>query len=298
MFKGEARSRRSMRRVSVVHHLRSAPKYALLLVFAAIFLFPVVLLSSTALKAPEDLTIDPFALFTSVNPQNFIDAWTVGGFSKYMGNTMLIVVPTVLLTVVLSTLAGYAFARLPFPGRNFVFYVFIGGLMVPFFTLMIPLFYTLRDLGLLNTYWAVILPLVSGANGAGASAGLAFGIFLMRSFFIGLPDELEHAGRVDGCSEWSLFRHVMLPLAAPAAGTLATFAFIQAWNSFLVPLIFLTDQDKRPLATGLYMFTTGRTAEVGLLAAGTMLMIIPVVLFFLVFQGQFRRGVLGGALKG
>ncbi|MDQ4076903.1 MAG: carbohydrate ABC transporter permease [Chloroflexota bacterium] len=163
--------------------------YLVMAVFAVFALYPLLLIVSTAVKDPQDVTADPFALFSSVHLQNFVDAWTLGGFSGYFWNTVVITAFTVLGTVALSALTGYALARLYFPGRNIIFFVFMLGLMFPFFSVMIPLFYELRDLGLLGTKAGVILVLIAGASGF----GLPLGVFLMRSFYMGLPEELADA---------------------------------------------------------------------------------------------------------
>jgi raffinose/stachyose/melibiose transport system permease protein len=285
-------------RAAATRRAWGAGKYVVLTVFGVVSLFPVVLILSTALKDSVDVRTDPFSLFSSVTPSNVAQAWTLGHFGTYFLNTVIITVPTVVATVVLSTMAGYAFARCRFPGRRAMFYLLLFGLLIPFFTIMIPLYYQLRQMGLLNTYLAVIIPLVAGANGGGASAGLPFGVFMMRSFFMDLPEELAHAARVDGCTEFQVFRRVMLPLVKPAAAALGIFTFLQSWNNFLVPLLYVPSGDQRPLATGLYLFSSGRTAEIGLLAAGTLIMVIPVVLVFALAQRQLVRGFTAGAMKG
>ncbi|HYZ82608.1 MAG TPA: carbohydrate ABC transporter permease [Solirubrobacteraceae bacterium] len=265
-----------------------------LLLFFAITAYPILLVVSTAFKNPLDVTLDPFSLFSSFHPQNFVDAWNEGGFQHYFVTTVIITVPSVLGIVALSTLAGYALARVAFPGRSIVFFTIMLGLMIPFFSYMIPLFFELKTLHLLNHKLGVILAIIAGATGT----GLPLGVFLMRAFFYDLPNELADAGRVDGASEWGVFRHVMLPLAMPGAGVLAVLTFFATWNVFIVPLLYLPGQENRTLATGIYLFTSGRTQEVNLAAAGTLIMTIPVVVLFLLFQRQFIRGLTVGAVKG
>ncbi len=269
-------------------------KYGLLTLFALMTLYPMLLVVSTAVRDPLDVSADPFDLFTSFRIENLRDAWVDGLFGDYLWNTVITTVPTVIATVVLSVVAGYAFARLDFPGRTALFYLLMFGLMIPFTGIMIPLYYQLRDMQLLDTWWAVILPLTAGATGV----GMPFGVFLMRSFFQGMPPELAEAAKVDGTTEFGVFRHVMLPLVRPGAAVLAVFTFIQAWNTFFLPLIYLQGEERRLLATGLYQFAGGRTAETELLAAGALITIAPVIVFFLLFQRQFIRGLSAGALKG
>ena len=272
----------------------SAVRYGILGLFALACLYPLLLIVSTALKDPIDVSANPFALFTSVRFANIEDAWELALFKDYFWNTVVITVPTVLGVVALSVAAGYAFARLEFPGRNVLFYVFMLGLMIPFFSIMIPLYYELRDLTLLDTLPGVILPMIAGAAGT----GLPLGVFLMRSFFMDLPSDLADAARVDGASEFRVFRYVMLPLAAPGAAVIAVLAFVQAWNNFIMPLIYLQGEENRTLATGVYFFASGRTQETEFLAAGSLILAVPVILFFVVFQRQFIRGMTAGALKG
>lgn len=268
--------------------------YATLAIFAAFAAFPLVLIVSTALKQPADARRDPFGLFTTTTLQNFADAWVQGKFGHFFLNTVWITGATVLGVVILSVTAGYGLARLDFPGRTAVFFLFIVGLMIPFFSIMVPLFYQLHNMGLIGSPLAVILPGIAGVQGF----GLPLGIFLMRAFFLDLPAELGEAAQIDGASEFNVFRRVMLPLAWPGVAVLAVLVFFQSWNSLLLPLLYLTGPDSRTMATGLYLFASGRTTETALLAAASLIMVAPVMLFYVAFQRQFVRGVTSGALKG
>jgi raffinose/stachyose/melibiose transport system permease protein len=265
-------------------------KHLVLLAFAVLCLFPILLIVSTAFKSEEDARVDPFGLFSSFSVQNFVNAWTEGQFGSYLWNSVLLSVPTTICTVLLSTAAGYAFARCPFPGRQVAFYLIVVGLLVPPFTIMIPLYFQLRQMALLDTLWGVDLVLVSGT--------LSFGTFFMRSFFQELPTELEQAARVDGCSEWAVFIHVMLPLVRAGMATLGVFTFLENWNNFLVPLIYLPSGEYRPLTAGLFVFASGRTTDVGPLAAGALITVLPVMAVFVAAQRHVVRGFIAGAVKG
>ncbi|MBA2713196.1 MAG: carbohydrate ABC transporter permease [Rubrobacteraceae bacterium] len=271
----------------------SLARYLTLGFFVALVAYPLLLIVSTAVKDPLDVTADPFSLFTSVSLQNFVDAWTLGGFGGYFWTTVLITALTLVGTIVLSVLAGYALARLYLPGKNVVFLLFITGLMIPFFSVMIPLFYELKALNLLGTYAAVVLPALAGAAGF----GIPLGVFLMRAFYMDLPEELADAARVDGAGEFSVFWRVMLPLSGPGVAVLAVLVFFQTWNVFILPLLYLPGSENQMLATGLYLFASGRTSETELAAAGSLIMVVPVVIFFLIFQRQFIRGLTAGAFK-
>ncbi len=281
----ELRNRRTTRRRALL-----TGKHALLIGLSVLTLFPLVLTISTALKTAKDVTVNPFGLFSSFSIENLVTAWTVGNFSSYVLNSFLLSVPSTLLVVVLSTMAGYAFARLPFPGRTAAFYLVVVGLLVPFFTYMIPLYFQLRSMGLLGSLVGVNLVL--------ASTGLSFGTFFMRAFFSDLPNELEQAARIDGASEWQIFLRVMMPLTSSAVGALAVFTFLQNWNNFLVPLLYIPGGEYRPLTTGLYLFLGGRSIDIGPLAAGTLITILPVVVLFIAMQKQVTQGFLSGAVKG
>lgn len=270
--------------------LRLTGKHLVLVVLSLLTLFPLVLTISTALKTSQDVKTNPFGLFSSFSTENIVTAWTVGGFGGYVLNSLLLSVPSSLLVVVLSTMGGYTFARLPFPGRSFIFYLVVLGLLVPFFAYMIPLYFQLRGMGLLDTLIGVNLVL--------ASTGLSFGTFFMRAFFSDLPLELEQAARMDGASELQIFLRVMVPLVRSAMAALLVFTFLQNWNNFLVPLLYMPGGQYRPLTTGLYLFLGGRTVDIGPLAAGTLITILPVVVLFLAMQRHVTQGFLSGAVKG
>ncbi len=265
-------------------------KHLVLIALSLLMIFPLVLTISTALKTEQDVKVNPFGLFSSFSMENIVTAWTVGNFSDFLLNSFLLSVPSTVLVVVLSTMGGYTFARLPFPGRSVAFYLVVLGLLVPFFTYMIPLYFQLRGMGLLDSLLGVNLVL--------ASTGLSFGTFFMRAFFSDLPTEFEQAARVDGASEWQIFLRVMLPLVTSGIGALAVFTFLQNWNNFLVPLLYIPGGEYRPLTTGLYLFLGGRSVDIGPLAAGTLITILPVVVLFVALQRQVTQGFLSGAVKG
>jgi ABC-type glycerol-3-phosphate transport system permease component len=272
---------------------RSPAQLALHVVLAGMAVFvlmPVILVISTTLKTPADVRVNPFGLFTSFSFQNIVDAWTVGRFSDYVLNSFLLTVPSTAIVVVVSVMAGYAFARLPFRGRTVLFYLVVLGLLVPFFTFMIPLYFQLRGMGLLDTLPGAILVL--------ASTGTSFGTFFMRAFFSELPQELEQSARVDGASEGQIFTRIMLPLVGSGIGALTVFTFLANWNNFLIPLLYLPSGDFRPLTAGLYMFTSGRSLDIGPLAAGTLITILPIIVLFVVLQRQVTQGFISGAVKG
>lgn len=278
------------RKLTPGERVRLTGKHLVLVALSLLTVFPLVLAISTALKTASDVKVNPFGLFSSFSTENMVTAWTVGNFGDYLLNSFLLSVPSSLLVVALSTMGGYTFARLPFPGRSLIFYLVVLGLLVPFFTYMIPLYFQLRGMGMLDSLIGVNLVL--------ASTGLSFGTFFMRAFFSDLPTELEQAARIDGASELQIFLRVMLPLVRSGMAALLVFTFLQNWNNFLVPLLYMPGGEYRPLTTGLYLFLGGRTVDIGPLAAGTLITILPVVVLFLAMQRHVTQGFLSGAVKG
>jgi len=270
---------------------------AILGVAAVIAVFPLLLLVSNTFKSTDDVKRNPFGLFTSFEFTSLVTAWNEANFSQFFLNSVVITLLTVAFTVPFATMAGYAFARLDFPGREWFFRLFLIGLMIPFYAMMVPIFHELKAFGLLGTPFGAALPMAAGANGPGATAGMAFGILLMRSIFANLPEEISDAARTDGASEVQVFLRVMLPLGMPGVTALSVLAFLQAWNQFLVPLLYASTQDGKPLAVAVGGFAMGRTPELGLLAAGSMIMVVPVVLVFLVARRWMVSGMTSGSLK-
>jgi raffinose/stachyose/melibiose transport system permease protein len=263
--------------------------YVVLVAFLAIFLVPVFWVLGTALKSDADLYSNPFGWPTVMHWDNFYQAWTVGNFGQYLANSAIYCVAIVTGVIVCSCLAGYALALMPLPFRNKIFTLFLLGLMIPFQSIMIPLYYLLIDMHVLDTYGAFMLP--------GIALGLSFGIFLMRAFFRGLPLELPDAARIDGASEWAVFLRVMLPLTKPGLTTLIVFQFMATWNAFLLPLVFVQRDELRPVALGLMFFFGRFTSDRPLIAAAATMMMIPVIVLYLALQRQFISGITAGAVK-
>ena len=269
--------------------LGSASTYAILILFFLIFLVPFIWVWSSAFKTSREIGQDPFALPTQLRWENLVEAWTIGRFSDYMLNSVIYCVAIVTGSVALSCLAGYGLSLVPLPGRDGLMVLFLLGLMVPFQSVMIPIYYLLRDTRLLETYWAFIVP--------GIAIRLPFGIFLMRGFFRGLPPELGDAARTDGANEWGVFRQVFLPLSWPGLATLIVFQFMWAWNEFAMPLIFVQRDELRPVSLGTLFFFGRFTADRGMIAAGVTISMIPVILLYLLLQRRFIEGITAGALK-
>lgn len=269
--------------------LGGAGKYAILIVFLLIFLVPLIWVVFSAFKSAPELLKNPFGIPEVWRWENFAEAWQVGRVGSYLGNSVIYTAAIVAGVVALSTAAGYALALLPLPGRDGILVLFMLGLMVPFQSFMIPLYYLLRDIHLLETYWAFILP--------GIAFRLPFGIFLMRGFFRGLPGDLADAARVDGANEWQVFRQVMLPLAGPGLAAQVIFQFVWAWREFLMPLVFVQSETLRPVSTGIMFFFGRFTSQRDLIAAGVVIAMVPMVVIYLILQRRFIEGITAGALK-
>ncbi len=264
-------------------------RYVVLIFFAFVCLVPLFWVVSSSLKTTREIAFSPFGLPTAFRWDTYVQAWTVGRFGKYFLNSVIVTLPIVAGSLLFTSLAGYGLSRLKFRGAGVVFYAFLIGLMVPFQSVMIPLFYMLKNLGFLGTYWAMIVPSIA--------LGLPFGIFFMRAFFTSLPGELADAAEIDGCNEWGVFWRVMAPLAGPALSTLAVLSFMGAWNSFLLPLIYMQKESIRPLVLGLMFFRDAYTQNIPLTMAGATIVMVPIIIVYLIFQRSFIQGLTSGAIK-
>jgi raffinose/stachyose/melibiose transport system permease protein len=259
----------------------------ILLVFAVA---PLLLAWFTAFKTDQQLLINPYGFPLPPTLDNLREAWTVGRFSIYFKNSLIISIADVIGMVIIASLAGYAFARLRFPGQKMLLYVLLVGLTIPVAALIIPLYVTMRDLRLLNTYGSVII--------ADIALAAPIFVFIMRAFFKDLPAELDDAARIDGANEFQIFWQIMLPLARPGLITVALLEFLWSWNDLFLPLVFLVSNDLRTLPVGMLFFQGQFTIDYGLMSAGVLILSLPVTILFLVFQRDFVKGLASGALKG
>jgi len=273
----------------VIRQVGEIVRYMLLLLFAAIFVVPFIWMGFWALKTETEISEDPFSPPIPPHWDNLAKVWTIGQYNKYLPNTLIYAFAIATSVCFLSCLAGYALARIPFPGQQMIFIFFLIGLMVPFFAVMIPIYFLVANLGILGTRWALIIP--------GTALALPFGVFLMRSFFLSLPEELADAARIDGCNEWGVFARVMLPLASPGLTTLAVFEFLWTWNMFIEPLVLVQRDPLRPVGLAILLFQARYTIDRGMVAGGLLLTIVPVIIMYLLLQRKFIEGVTAGAFK-
>lgn len=264
--------------------------YLFLGAIALLMLFPLLWLLGTSLKSPsEDIFSFPPQLFPSQPTwNNFVLVWQTYPFAQYLLNSTIVAVLTVSLNLLFCSLAAYPLARLNFQGRDLIFAGVVSTIMIPFQIVMIPLYILTVNLGLRNTYLGVIFPGLASA----------FGIFLLRQAFQGVPKELEEAARMDGCSELGLWWYVMLPAIRPALVTLAIFVFIGAWSDFLWPLIVLDRPEYYTLPLGVAKLASTLDLNWRLIAAGSIISIAPVLLLFLFLQRYIIPTDAGSGVKG
>ena len=260
-----------------------------LVIFIIYALLPLFIVLLTSVKTEKQMYENVLGIPRVPNIKNYKAVWVDRGFYRYFLNSVLITIPSVLIVLVFSTLAGYAFAKMKFKGRNFLFFVFLIGLMIPIPSLMIPLYKNLNTLHLLDTRLGVILP--------EAAFAMPFGIFLMRTFFRGIDDEILEAARIDGANELRLMFRIMAPLAAPGLKALALIEFMWAWQSYLFPLIIIRKDSIKTLTLSMDLFIGRYTTSYTLIATAAVIVFIPITIVFLFTQKTFIEGLTMGSIK-
>lgn len=257
------------------------PKYILLISIAVIMLMPFLWMLSTSLKDPTQIfTFPPEFIPSSINIESYITVLTDTYFLRQLFNSVYIGVAVTIGTLLLASMAGYAFARINFPGNSLIFILFLSVMMIPAEVTIIPLFLFMRDLGFIDSHLPLILIPIFGSGGA-------FAVFVMRQFFKQIPKDLEEAARIDGCSRWRIFWQIMLPLSKPALATVTIFTFLTSWDEFLQPLIFIKSQELMTLPLGLSLFTDEAGTAWDLLMSASVLATLPVLIVFFFAQKQF-----------
>lgn len=261
--------------------------YPPLIVGAVTMLIPFVWMVTTSLKTLPEVFAAPLALPTSPRWDNYVEVFRQIAFGRYFLNTLFIALVRTAGVLVTSAMAAYAFSRLHFPGRNALFLLYLGTMMLPAQVTMIPNFVLMRELGWIDTYKALTVPLMFSA----------FGTFLLRQFFLTIPTELEDAAVVDGCSPLGIFRHVVLPLSGPPLATLAVFNFLGAWNDFMWPLIMTNSERLWVLNVGLSYFQEMYFTNWPLLMAGAVMALLPVMVVYIVAQRYFVESITLTGIK-
>lgn len=287
-------SRPAGRAISVEDRLRrnlgTLVLYAVLTVALLIAVVPFLWVIAGSLKSNAEIFQSPFSLPRAWRFSNYASAWVDGHFGTYFFNSLAIAIPTTALILACGSLAGFAFARLRFWGNTVLFYVFLSSLAISTNSIMIPLFHRIYNAGLVDSWWGVVLPTVA--------SHMPMAAFLMRAFFRSLPGELEDAARIDGCNNFGVYWHIMLPLARGALFGLSIFAFMDSWNAFLVPLLVLRSDAIRTIPLGLIVFQGQYLSEYSVLFAGVVISFIPTLLVYFALQRHFERGIMIGSVKG
>ena len=264
--------------------------YLLLLAGSVVMLIPLAwLVRSSVMGLSQIFIFPPEWLPDPWRWDNYPKALTTIPFARYFGNTLLILAPTVIGTLITASLAAFGFSRLQWPGRDWVFGVLLSALMLPYAVTLIPTFLLWARIGLINTYWPLVLPDWFG--------GTIFYVFLLRQFFLTLPRELDEAAIIDGANPLQVLRHVVVPLSRPALITVGIFSALFEWNDFLGPLIYLNDSRQFTLALGLAEFTGLYTSQWHLLMAAATVVIAPVLVLFLFAQRYFIEGITLTGIK-
>lgn len=264
--------------------------YILLILLTAMTVLPFIWTLSTSFKGPNEAvySFPPNFIPKNFTFQNYIEVWTSLPIPLYLWNSVILTAFGVVLPLVFCSLAAFPLARMRFRGSTLVFMLIVSTMMIPGEVTMIPVYLIINKLGLMGSYAGVILP----------GAVSAFGIFLMRQAFLGIPKEIEESAFIDGANVWQIFWRIMLPMVRPMLATLGILSFLGAWNSFLWPLLILSDPDKYPLTLGLYKLQGTFSTNTRLVAAGAMIALAPILVVFSAMQRQFVEGAYSSAVKG
>ncbi len=262
---------------------------AILAVIAVLMTAPSVMTVFTSLKPPAELVRPAWLPPIDITFQHFERVWNEGGFSRYFLNTVLISTVDAIVMIVLASMTAYAMVFMNFRGKLALQILFVVGLMIPVTAIILPLYTTIRSVGLINTHLGVILPDLALA--------LPVFVFMFSSYFLSIPKALHEAARIDGANEFQIYRRVVMPVSVPAIITTGLLEFLWSWNDLLLRLLLLPSEGMRTLSVGLLNFQGTQTRDISGLSAGTVVMAVPVVLLFLFFQRHFVRGMTAGAVK-
>lgn len=264
--------------------------YIILILITVVMVIPFLWMLSASIKSDREVfQMNPFVWIPEVPKwDNYIKIWTKIPMLKFVENTVFLTIVVTLLQLLTSSFAAYSFAKLEFKHKNTLFLAYIATIAMPWQVYMVPQFIMMRAMGLNDKLLAMIC----------LQAFSAFGVFMMKQFYEGIPSELCEAARIDGMSEYKIYAKIMLPLSKPALSTLTIFTFVNTWNDYLGPLIYLKTESKKTIQLGLKMFIGQYSSEYGLIMAGSVLSLIPVIIVFLCLQKYFVEGVASTGLKG
>lgn len=266
-------------------------KYIIMIIVSIIVIFPYLWMISTSLKTPSKIFVSPPQWIPNpVRWENFKDLFIHNNYALYLWNSFKVAAFTTIGTVVVATLAGYAIAKIKFPGNNFLFLLFLSAMMLPVEVITIPTFLGLAKVGLTNSHFALIVPQIFGMGGA-------FGIFMMRQYFITVPDELIEAAKIDGCNHMRTFIKIILPLASSTIASLVIYTFFNSWNDYFLPLIYLTDSSKYTSTLALSLFSNEVGVSWNLVMAASVVSTLPLLLVFFCAQKKFIASLATTGIK-
>jgi N-acetylglucosamine transport system permease protein len=271
-------------------HAVAAVSHTSLAIWTVLIIVPLLWTLLSSFKTTSEIFASPFSLPKHWSFDNYVSAWTTAGIGRYFLNTVIVVGCALVIVMILGAMCAYVLARYKFFGNRFIYYLMLAGLTFPIFLAIVPLFFVLRNLGLLNTMPGLIVVYVAFA--------LPFTVFFLHPFFRALPDEIGEAAEIDGCGEWRKFFQVMLPMASPGMAAVAIFNFLGLWNQFLLPIALNTKKDNYVLSQGMAEFASqaGYNVNFGRLFAAVVIMILPVAGVYILFQRQLQGSVAHGAL--
>lgn len=264
--------------------------YTILVIMAAVMIVPFLWMLSASIKSDREVfKMNPF-VFIPANPKwsNYHDIWTKIPMPTFVQNTVILTLVVTFLQLLTSSFAAYSFAKLEFKHRKTLFLAYIATIAMPWQVYMVPQFIMFRKMGLNDKLLAMVC----------LQAFSAFGVFMMKQFYEDIPNELCEAARIDGMTEYGIYLRIMLPLSKPALSTLTIFTFVNTWNDYLGPLIYLRSESKKTIQLGLKMFISQYSSDYGLIMAGSVLSLIPLIVMFLFFQKYFVEGVAATGIKG
>src|SRR3989338_3758379 len=261
-----------------------------LIIVSITCLFPLLWMIGSSLKTQQTIFSDMSIIPKNPVWGNFYNAWTKGGFGMYFLNSLFYTVTVVFGIVIISSLAAFAFSRLKFPGKNLLFYMFLGAMMIPLPGSFVPLYVLMTRLHLINTRIGYILCMIN--------VGLSFSIYLLKTFFDKMPVELEDAARIDGCSKIGIWWNVALPLAKPAIAVIVIFNSLNVWNEYILATLIFSSKNLMPLQRGLMIFQGTHITEYSLLMAGMTITTVPIILVYLLMQRHIIKGITAGAIVG
>lgn len=265
--------------------------WVVLTLLGVLWMAPFLWMVSTSFKGLDEVyAFPPRFIPETIRWSNYLDAWQAVPFARFFGNSLFVATATTVAVIVTSSMAGYSFARLRYPGRDLIFLAYLGTIMIPFPVLIIPLFILMRQIGLVDTLPGLILP----------AAFTAWGTFLMRQFMLSIPREIEEAARMDGASFWRIYMQIIMPLSRPVVATLGIFTFLASWNEFLWPLIMISSVESKTVPLGLTMFQAQVPIKTPwqLVTAAATFSVLPVLIVFILGQKYYVRGIATTGLKG